>query len=219
MRALRILVTAVVCGAIVKTSPQASAAGPHLNVGHKLRASETSAIGGQAAQYRVQDRELGRLWNGTNEYGTSWWATSTTWPGAGVQPMPTVLRNGEGLRAASRASAATGRLRQRQQLRSARGQARSRSSARSMADTRRTFTGTFNPGGNRTKGSIGTFDHDCDASDASGDCDGPASPDGSGSTSPASRVSTSTSGGVGSIAPAERHLGQRDRRQRRQHHG
>ena len=35
-----------------------------------------------------------------------------------------------------------------------------------------TFTGTFSPGGERTKGSIGTFDGGCDASTAAG-CPGP----------------------------------------------
>jgi hypothetical protein len=34
------------------------------------------------------------------------------------------------------------------------------------------FTGTFSPGSNRTKGSIGTFDHACDPSSSGGDCDG-----------------------------------------------
>jgi hypothetical protein len=35
-----------------------------------------------------------------------------------------------------------------------------------------TFSGTFDPGSQRTRGSLGTFDHDCDPAQAGGGCDG-----------------------------------------------
>jgi hypothetical protein len=176
MRALPILVTAAVCGAIVTTSPPASAApGPHLNLGHKLRASETSCPSGDKLLnivYKITNSvDSG---TGTNQYGTSWWATIDYVAQVQVVQLDSnqfcatvkdegsfesVGGDGPGCANDSNCGQPEGKL-------------EAGVIGTFHGGYTQTFTGTFSPGGNRTKGSIGTFDHACDPSVASGGCDG-----------------------------------------------
>jgi hypothetical protein len=168
-------VATLACAAML-TSPQASAApGPHLNVGHNLRASETSCPSGRKLLnivYKITNSvDSG---TGTNDSGAPWWATidyvaQVQVVELGPNEFCATVKDqgsfetvgGDGPGCANDASC---------------GQPEDQVEAGVIGtvhggDTEN-FTGTFTPGGNRTKGSIGTFDHNCDPSTPGGDCDG-----------------------------------------------
>jgi hypothetical protein len=177
MKALAILAAnaAVVCGALWTSPPAWAAPGPHLNVGHNLRASETSCPSGDKALnvvYKITNSiDSG---TGTNDFGAPWWAVIDYVAQVQVVELDTgefcatvktqgsfesVGGDGPGCANESNCGLPDGRL-------------EAGVIGTFQGGYTETFTGTFDPGDMRTKGSIGTFDHDCDPSAPGGECDG-----------------------------------------------
>ena len=154
---------ATLIGGVISTAPALAAPGPHLDWGHQLRASETSCPSGDKVlnvNYKIINSLDGG--NGTNIFGGSAWAFIDY-----VLHVQVVeLETGE--------FCATVKTQGSFESIGGDGPSGDGDLEPGVIGTFQggytdTFTGTFDPG-ERTRGSIGTFDHDCDP--ATGVCDG-----------------------------------------------
>ena len=170
------MASAAVAGAAMLACPPASAApGQHLNWGHQLRASETSCPSGDKVLnvvYKITNSvDSG---TGTNDFDAVWWAVIDYVLHVQVVELDSgsfcatvktqgsfesVGGDGPGCVNDSNCGMLEGRL-------------EPGVVGTFQGGGTRTFTGEFSPGSMRTKGSIGTFDHDCDPEVSGGDCDG-----------------------------------------------
>jgi hypothetical protein len=163
----------VVCGALLASLPARAMPAPHLNVGHNLRASETSCPSGDQVLnvvYKIKnslDAGLGQVdaGAGLNDYGYVWWAMIDYVAHVQVVELEsgefcaTVRTDGSFESVGGTGPAGQGRL-------------EPGVVGTFQGGYTETFSGTFdNPSGMRTKGSIGTFDDDCDPSAVDGNCD------------------------------------------------
>jgi hypothetical protein len=175
MRTPATLIAIFAGGAVWTSSPASAAPGEHLNWGHELRASDTSCPSGDKVlnvMYKITDSvDSG---TGTNDFEAPWWAVidyvlqvQVVELGADVfcatvktqGSFESVGGDGPGCANESSCDLEAGRLEP------------------GVVGTFKggyteTFAGSFSPDGMRTKGSIGTFNHDCDPTIGGGDCDG-----------------------------------------------
>lgn len=167
MKRLMILTAVtVVASAMILASPPASAApAEHFNWGHQLNATETACPPGNNVlnvMYKiVNSLDSG---TGTNDDGAVWWAlidyvlqvqvveTDNNTFCAKVKTQgsfESIGGDGPGCSIAGNCGAPTGRL-------------EAGVVGTFQGGFTQSFTGTFDPGNIRTKGNIGTVDHDCD---------------------------------------------------------
>jgi len=158
--------------------PGQATAGPdgvNLNWGHHLAASETACPSGDLVLKVVRKIENSvDSGTGQNDYGKVWWAkidyvqhiqVVETAPGEFCATLKSEGSfesiGGDGPGCANDGSCGTpeGRL-------------EAGVVGTFQGGMTQSFTGTFAPGSQRTRGNIGTFDHDCDASTSAG-CGGP----------------------------------------------
>jgi hypothetical protein len=166
----------VITGATLASAPASAVPGPHLNWGHQLRAGETSCPSGDKVlnlSYKITNSvDSG---TGMNDSGAVWWA--------GIDYVLHV----QVVELESDTFCATVRTQGSFESVGGDGPGCANDMSCGLLEGRlepgvvgtfhggytETFTGTFSPPADmRTKGSIGTFDHDCDPSVAGGDCDG-----------------------------------------------
>ena len=173
MRTSAILVASATAlyGAIA-TSPASAAPGPHLDWGQQLRASETSCpSGGKVLNVNYRITNSLDSGTGTNDFGGPWWAVidyvlQVQVVEIGTDEFCATVKTqgsfesvgGDGPGCVNDASCGgfdldPGVI------------------GTFQGGYTETFTGTFAPA-ERTRGSIGSFDHDCDPAIADGGCDG-----------------------------------------------
>jgi hypothetical protein len=157
---------AALVGAAISTAPASAAPGPHLDWGQQLSASETSCpSGGKLLNVNYKIINSVDSGFGTNDDDAPWWAVIDY-----VLHLQVVeLDPGE--------FCATVKTQGSFESVAGDGPSGDDDLAPGVIGTfqggyTETFTGTFDPGSSRTRGSLGTFDHDCDPAVAGGDCDG-----------------------------------------------
>jgi len=165
---------ATLLGGAISIAPASAAPGPQLNWGQQLRASETSCRSG-AKILNVNYKIINSVDSGTglNDFAAPWWAVLDYVLQLQVVEVGTdefcatvktqgsfesVGGDGPGCVNDSSCGILEGRL-------------EAGVIGTFQGGYTETFTGTFDPT-ERTRGSIGTFDHDCDPSSAGGNCDG-----------------------------------------------
>jgi hypothetical protein len=166
---------AALAGGAISTSPALAVPGPHLNWGQQLRASDTSCPSGDKI-LNINYKIINSVDSGTgdNDDGAPWWAVIDYVAHVQVVELgpdefcatvrtqgsfESVGGDGPGCVNDSNCGLDEGRL-------------EAGVIGTFQGGYTEEFTGTFAPGDLRTKGSLGTFDHDCDPAVPGGDCDG-----------------------------------------------
>ena len=151
---------------VLASSPASAAPSEHLNWGYQLNASETACPSGKAV-LNVVRKVINSLDSGlgSNDFGFVWWAV--------IEYVQQV----EVIETAPNTFCATVKSQGSFESVGGDGPGGSGDLEAGVVGTFQggatyTFNGTFNPGTQRTKGNIGTFDHGCDPATAGG-CVGP----------------------------------------------